>query len=800
MTESRGATARRGAGHSAPAPRRALENLARRCGVAVSYLDQAGDRRRAAPETLLAVLGALGEHLEDPGATPGTLAEVEARGRGAGRDGGPAVGRRLPAMVIAWEGRTGAIGPIPATAGRQRGGAAGAELVLDPEAMAPPSLSGEERPRRHSATGGSGGRRSGGDAAGGEVVAPRVSLLAGERGLEAVIDGVLPYGMHELRIELGGDQHLVRVLAAPRRAGAPPGYRPGGWGVFAPAYSIADERQRPAGDLTTLRRLGELMAQQGATVVATLPLLAELASIDGASPGQSPYSPLSRMWWNEAYLDLARLPELAGVALPAELAGAVRLRSGASPALADLASIAGAGRPLLAQGAARLEAGGGPRRTAFRRFVRARPDVMRYARYRAAIELHGADRSRWPAAWRRGRIPANAVPEDVVARHSYAQWAMDDQLAADAALLAERGCGYMLDLPIGCRSDGYDPWAFPDAFATGASVGAPPDTFFPEGQNWGFPPPHPEGDRRAGYPMLRACLGHSLAHAAALRIDHVLGWSRLWWVPRGMPASAGAYVHYRLDELLAVACLESHRHASRMIGEDLGTVEPALQRALRAHDVAGMRVAVFDLDAAPEQPLDPPTSSVAYVDTHDTATFAGFLDGHEVDLRESLGLLETTEARQLRARRSSIRRTLEARLRLAGALPTRHGRQPAAALSVLAGVLEELGRSAAELVIVNIEDLWGETDPHNVPGTSSQHANFARRFERTLEDIEGDGDLLAMLGRLDAARKERLGASGASPAPRTGASKAKASRVGARRSGPTAPASRTGTTEERDQR
>ncbi|HTX01502.1 MAG TPA: 4-alpha-glucanotransferase, partial [Acidimicrobiales bacterium] len=233
-------------------------------------------------------------------------------------------------------------------------------------------------------------------------------------------------------------------------------------------------------------------------------------------------------------------------------------------------------------------------------------------------------------------------------------------------------------------------------------------------------------------------------------VDHVLGWSRLWWIPAGMPASAGAYVHYHLEELLAVACLESWRHGSRLIGEDLGTVEPALQRALRRHDVAGMRVAVFDLDASPDTPLSPPKTTVAYVDTHDTATFAGFLGGSEIDLRASLGLLGPAAARTARARRAGVRRAIEGRL--LGKRP-RRGEQPA--LAVLAALLEELGRSEAELVLVNLEDLWAEVDPHNVPGTTTEHANFARRLRRSTEDLACDGELLAVLGRLDAARRDR---------------------------------------------
>ncbi len=733
---------------------RALEALARRAGVSVSYVDQAGERRRVDDEALLGVLRALGEPIERQEDAPALLAERE-RSAGAGSGGAAS----LPALVVAWGGE---LAPIPlagsrASRPRANASAAAAELVLDPLSYGPERAwdTGHARLARA-------GESRAGEARAGEVRAGEIH--AGTRNGGPVLEatGPLPYGVHELRVALAGENRLVRVLSAPRHAGAREDYRRGGWGVFAPAYSIRDERRRPAGDLTSLRRLAEAMSRRGAGILATLPLLAELSAADGRAPGQSPYAPLSRMWWNEAYLDPARLPELAGVELPAELGGAAGRRrragrSGARPAraderFADLAAVGAALRPLLETAAGRVEASGGPRRTAFRRFVRERPDVIRYARFRAAIEAHGTDRSRWPAAWRAGRIPARAVPEQAVLRHTYAQWAMDDQLAGDATALQERGCGYLLDLPVGCAPTGYDPWAFPDAFATGASVGAPPDTFFSEGQDWGFPPPHPEGDRNAGYPMLRACLAQGLAHAAALRIDHVLGWSRLWWVPKGMPAGCGAYVHSRLDELLALACLESNRLHARLIGEDLGTVEPTLQRALRAHDIAGMRVAVFDLDAAPARPLEPPASVVAYVDTHDTATLAGYLGGEEIELRRSLGLLDDGAARRAGRERAAARRTIEARLRSEGLL--RRGRGHAGELEILAALLEELGHSPAELVIVNLEDLWVETDPHNVPGTTSEHTNFARRFALSLAEIEADGDLLAVLERLDTARKE----------------------------------------------
>ncbi|HTX00651.1 MAG TPA: 4-alpha-glucanotransferase, partial [Acidimicrobiales bacterium] len=458
----------------AASTRQALEQLARRCGVAVSYVDQAGERRRCSPEALLGVLGALGEPVATLADVPAALAAREASGApvaggadGHGRAGNPSPGLGLPPVVIAWDGVLAAL-PLPERAG----GAGGA------------ASDGRRSPTTHRHPNGARVGRSEGrpratieldPLCAAERPAPRASVVSSAGTPAIVLDGPLPYGIHQLELDEGGGScQVLRIVAAPRRAAAPAGYQRGGWGVFAPTYSLRDQRQRAAGDLTALRRLGETMAAQGASIVATLPLLAELATADGGLPGQAPYAPLSRMWWNEAYLDLDRLPELAGGPAPAGLDGA-RLagagldgtgldgaqrgrRAGAGDVeTADLASIASRARPLLQEGAERLEAAGGRRRAELHRYLRQQPDVRRYASFRAAIELYGADRARWPAAWRAGRISPRGLPAAPVLRHCYAQWAMDRQLGEDAAALRQRGCGYLLDLPIGCRPDGYDP-------------------------------------------------------------------------------------------------------------------------------------------------------------------------------------------------------------------------------------------------------------------------------------------------------------------------------------------------------
>ncbi len=693
-----------------PAERRDLERLARARHVAPAYRGVDGRRRPAGDDALVGVLAALGEPVGSPADAAGALAERRRRLRR----------HPAPAVLVAWDGR---LGPLP------------------------PALARHDPPLRLLLEGDDDGSPAGaqGDDDG--------SAARGPEG-----GGQLPHGVHRL-VDEGARTRAV-VLSAPSLA--PSVRRRGGWGLFAPTYAVRDRRRRATGDLTALEGLGRLAAGRGAAQVATLPLLAEWSTADGAGPGQQPYAPLSRRWWNEGYLDLERLPELASregaaalAAAQAALATLGSRRAGDGRGLADVAGAAAAARPALDVAAATLAAAGGRRRAAFEAYAAQRPELDRYARFRAAGEVAGPDLARWPARWQAGEVGAGELPAPAIARHRYAQFAMDDQLGDVAAGLRRVGCGLLLDLPVGCAAGGYDPWAHPAAFATGASVGAPPDAFFTKGQAWGFPPPHPDEERAAGYPMLRAVLAHHMAHATVLRVDHALGWARLWWVPTGLDPSQGAYVRYPTDELLAVACLEADRSGCALVGEDLGTVPPGLRPALRRHGVDRMRVAVFDLEGAPRRRLGPPGGTVAYVDTHDTATFAAFATGADVDQRARLGLGPSGEgAVEAKAARRALVDQVAARLVAAGRLDA--GRWPDPG-GLLGAVLDELGVSAADLVVVSVDDLLGELEPHNVPGTTSEHDNFARTLVSDLDELAADHHVGELLARLVAARRRVAG-------------------------------------------
>ena len=515
------------------------------------------------------------------------------------------------------------------------------------------------------------------------------------------------------------DGAQATVLAAPRRLIRPKERR---WGVFAPVTGLHD--RHGAADLGCLARLAEWAGHAGAGVVATLPLLATFLD-EPFDP--SPYVPVSRRWWNELYIDLAAVPELADRPRP-EAVGTTHVDHRATMA---------ARRRALEDAAARLR---GARARAAEQFESARPEVAVYARFRASVELHGPDATRWPEAVRLQHREVDAARERY---HRYVQFVLDEQLRALGDGVRARGQVLYLDLPVGTHPAGFDVFGDPDAFAHGATTGAPPDRFFADGQNWGFRPPHPAGARRGGYRDLRTAIARHLEVADVLRLDHVMGLERLWWVPEGADASAGAYVRYPMEEMFAAVCVEATRTGATIVGEDLGTVSPTVERALARHGLVGMYVGQFAVDPAAVPPVaNPPRRSVAGLDTHDTATFSGYWTGDDIGDLVDAGLLGAVEADAMRGRRTEERIALAAML-LGRDDGTDPGTDVHTQLAVLHAWLRRLATGPAELVLVTLEDLWLEPDPQNVPGTTSEHRNWSRRLARAIDALDDDVDVSA---------------------------------------------------------
>jgi 4-alpha-glucanotransferase len=312
------------------------------------------------------------------------------------------------------------------------------------------------------------------------------------------------------------------------------------------------------------------------------------------------------------------------------------------------------------------------------------------------------------------------------------------------------GGGLYLDFPLGVHPDGYDVWRHRDAFALEVSGGAPPDTFFTRGQDWGFPPLHPEGLRATEYRYYIDALRHHLKHAAFLRIDHVMGLHRMFWVPRGLGPAEGTYVHSHPEELYAILSLESERYRTRVIGENLGTVPPYVNTAMERHGVRGMYVGQFVVNPDPERALeDPAPGVVASLNTHDTPTFAAFWKGLDIDDRKELGLLDEDQSRQEHEHRARLRHALSAWLKNRGFLSPEF-EDPK---SVLDAWLAYLAAGPAELVLVTLEDLFLEERPQNTPGTWRERPNWSRLMRHAFEDYCNEENVLYTFKTIDSRRK-----------------------------------------------
>jgi 4-alpha-glucanotransferase len=299
---------------------------------------------------------------------------------------------------------------------------------------------------------------------------------------------------------------------------------------------------------------------------------------------------------------------------------------------------------------------------------------------------------------------------------------------------------------------GFDPWWQRHAFATGVTGGAPPDAFFAGGQNWWFPPLHPEGLRDDGYRYLIAQLRQAFRHADAARVDHIMGLDRLFWLPDGSDDGEGAYVRYRNEEMRAVVALEASRSGTTVVGEDLGTV-PDRVRAAMAHDRM-LRSWVFQFETSPTDPVpSSPERSLASWGTHDLPHFAAYWRGADIDDRQRSGAVDAATADAERAEREANRVALQAAWHL-----TTGGTERAApideTLDLLRGCLGYLAAGDALLMLVDLEDLWLELEPQNRPGTGPEAPNWRLRAALTLEEARRDDGVAGLLAHVDRARRE----------------------------------------------
>ncbi len=509
---------------------------------------------------------------------------------------------------------------------------------------------------------------------------------------------LLPPGYHELRVEGPGIEATAMVVVAPR---CPVPAR--GWGVFLPVHAMRTRTDWGVGSYPALGEAARWVHRLGGELVGTLPLYPAYYE----EPLEiSPYLPVTRLGWNELYVDPTELPELEASAEARALLASSALTDALAAvrrnALVDYPASMALVRRVLDTLARVLFSAPSARRRELESFARARPDLVAYARFRAGGRAEPRGSSSRDVA----------VPDDECARsHLYAQWVAEQQLAA-------AGGNLLLDLPIGVHPSGFDPSFEPMAFAVGVEGGAPPDRFFTKGQRWSFRPLHPRGAREQRYRHVVAVLRHAMRHASVLRLDHVMGLYRLYWVPVGADATDGAYVRYRDDELRAIVSLEAQRSGTAIVGEDLGTVPVEVR--LGMSDDRMLRTWVLQFEVSADAPLpDPPELSLASIGTHDLPRFVTYWEAPvHTSWRQALG--------------GDARRGLRASL-------------------------DHLACGPARLVLVDVEDLWLERVPHNRPGTGPEAGNWRHRSARTIEEVFEDEEVAETLERVDVLRREEDG-------------------------------------------
>lgn len=554
---------------------------------------------------------------------------------------------------------------------------------------------------------------------------------AGERREVAEIPAGLGPGWY--RLELAEQE--VTVAVAPPALPQPAR----GWGWMLQLYALRSAGSWGIGDLGDLRAFTEWTgAEHGADAV----LLNPLHAITPVPPVQpSPYTPSSRRFGTPLAL---RITDLAAYA------------RADGPTRAEVDAL----RPELTGGRIEHDRVWAAKRAALELLWRsegrpepcgAGPDLEEFATYCALAERYGARWSRWPQGLRRPDGPdvaaAKADLAPRVAFHVWVQRQVQDQLAGvrDAARVV--GVRVVHDLAVGCDPEGADGWALQDVLAQGVRVGAPPDAFSQQGQDWGLPPWRPDRLDATGYAAYRDLLRALLRQADGLRIDHVAGLWRLWWVPPGEGPDRGTYVHYDADVMLTVLTLEAHRAGALVIGEDLGTVEPEVTEGLAGQNILGSSVLWFtrDLDA-PGRPLLPPREwpeeSVATISTHDLPTATGFLRGEHVRVRAELGLLDDVAAEEAKA--AAERLELIELLREQGLVD---GPEPGEDQLVVA-LHALLARSRSRMVLVSPYDVVGEVRQPNLPGTIDEYPNWRLPLPVTLEELRDDPRVRVVVDQL----------------------------------------------------
>ena len=577
----------------------------------------------------------------------------------------------------------------------------------------------------------------------------------------------LPSGYHTLELSDGADTPLAvsSLAVAPTRCFAGRG-RAAHDRMFGPAvqlYALRSRRNWGMGDFTDLRLLVDIASRNGADFVGVNPLHALFANRPAEA---SPYSPSNRTMLNPLYIDVEAVDDFATCEPARERVASAefqrRIAELRAAPLVDYAGVSAFKREVL-QWLYRhfrehdLEACT-QRARSFRDFQQRGGDALLYHALHDALGewLHGRDPACWgtpvwPPEYRDARSPAVldflATHRDEVEFFQYLQWQASAQLDAVAAHAEQVGMaiGLYRDLAVGVNASGSEVWHEPWLFASAVHVGAPPDEFNQKGQDWGLPPWIPARLTEARYRPWIDVLRANMRAAGALRIDHVMGLMRLYWIPSSADARAGAYVRYAFDAMLGVLALESVRSHCIVVGEDLGTVPDAVREAMARLRILSYRVLLFEHahDGSFARPAAYPAEALCTFSTHDLPTLHGFVVEADLGMRDALDLFPDEEARAKHyALRRDDRVRLQAALRDAGLLSNDAASTAALQFSddLREAVHAYLARTPSRLMSFQLEDVFGVIDQINMPSTrGDRYPNWRRKLPVDLEDWPGDG-------------------------------------------------------------
>lgn len=587
----------------------------------------------------------------------------------------------------------------------------------------------------------------------------------------------LPIGYHSVTACAKAGSAKVdatcRFIVAPERCYIPDQLHHGArwWGIALQLYSLRSHRNWGVGDFGDLASVVEWTGRElGAAVIGLNPLHA----LKNTKPYHiSPYSPSSRLFLNDLYIDVEQVAEYQTApevkACLAEPSFQARIEAARRGELVEYDAVRSIKREVLElchraflrehwegeepELQPRTERG-----RAFHQFVaREGESLTSYAVFQALEEAQQAEHgisatwADWPEHY---RIPTPEAVREFRHRHmqrvgffQYLQWLAADQMLALVKQTHQAGMpiGFYHDLALGSDRYGADGWRSQEVLALNADCGAPPDAFAPEGQNWGFPPLDPLRLRTSGYQYVIELLRKNLRYGGAIRLDHVMALFRLFWIPRGLPASMGTYVHYRDEELLAILALESVRAKALVIGEDLGTVPDWVRDRLEATGVLSYRVLYFERThtGAWKPPAHYPAQALAVVTTHDLATLSGYWEGADIEARSTLGLFPSEQARSamLSGRqweKAGILAALKSEGLLPPGVPDDPVQVPTMTTELTEAIHQYLAKSPAWMVLANIEDIIGSRAQANLPGTLDQHPNWCRKLGPTVEELTHD--------------------------------------------------------------